>query len=270
MKDNKKLLDVLEKAKTKREIEEILLESTDEELLYHFSEVRENILNWYPFDGTESFLEIGSECGALTGMLCEKVGNVVAVETDSIMNEVNKKRNENHENLEIFDKTVDELREKTYQYISLIGTLERIEKYFGSSDVEGFLARIKSILEENGTLFIAVDNKFSMAKWSGCDKSNAEEGLESFDKGYSYRELKEILEKAGFEEIKFLFPNPDYEFPLEIFDESRVPKSGFLKSPLASYYSERMITFDEMKAFDAVCKEGRFKEFTNSFLILCK
>ena len=45
-------------------------------LAYHLSSIRENILNWYPFSKNESAIEIGAGCGAITGMLCRKLGQV--------------------------------------------------------------------------------------------------------------------------------------------------------------------------------------------------
>lgn len=270
MKDNKKLLDILQEIETKRELEERLLETTDSELLYHFSEVRENILNWYPFEGKESFLEIGAECGALTGMLCEKVAHVVALETDALMNEVNQKRNSQSSNLEIVEKKIENLGQRKFDYISLIGTLERYHDYSDVMDEREFLKRVKSLLMEQGTLFLAIDNKFALKHWAGCKDDISDDSLVKFDKGYSYRDINELLKDAGYTEIEFLFPNPDYEFPMEIFNEERVPESGFLTNPLASYFSERMVAFDEVNAMDAVCKDGRFKEFANSYLIMCR
>ena len=35
-------------------------------VLYHLSRVRENILNWYPFQEDATCLEIGSGCGAIS------------------------------------------------------------------------------------------------------------------------------------------------------------------------------------------------------------
>ena len=49
------------------ETEKCLLEEHSWQILYHLSAIRENILEWYPFDPGASLLEIGAECGALTG-----------------------------------------------------------------------------------------------------------------------------------------------------------------------------------------------------------
>lgn len=47
-------------------------------VLYHLSRVRENILNWYPFQEDATCLEIGSGCGAISGLLCERMRKVVS------------------------------------------------------------------------------------------------------------------------------------------------------------------------------------------------
>lgn len=49
-------------------------------VLYHLSDIRHNIIEWYPFIGTENVLEIGSGCGAVTGAIAERVKNVTCVE----------------------------------------------------------------------------------------------------------------------------------------------------------------------------------------------
>ena len=46
---------------------------------YHLSHIRQNILNWYPFEPDSSVLEIGCGMGAITGMLCDRCRDVTAV-----------------------------------------------------------------------------------------------------------------------------------------------------------------------------------------------
>ena len=77
------------------------MEITDSDLLYHFSEVRENILNWYPFKEDATILEIGAGCGAITGALCNKANKVIAVELSKRRAEINYRRHRNCDNLEI-------------------------------------------------------------------------------------------------------------------------------------------------------------------------
>ena len=49
-------------------------------VLYHLSHLRENIVNWIPVQKTDKVLEVGSGCGAITGALSVKAGEVTCVE----------------------------------------------------------------------------------------------------------------------------------------------------------------------------------------------
>ena len=62
-------------------------------MVYHFSGLRENILNWYPLKKADSVLEIGAGCGAITGMLCRKAGHVTSVELSKRRADINYARN---------------------------------------------------------------------------------------------------------------------------------------------------------------------------------
>lgn len=56
--------------------DEVLRTSSEWPVLYHLSDIRENLLDWYPFTKQDDILEIGSGCGALTGLLSRKAGSV--------------------------------------------------------------------------------------------------------------------------------------------------------------------------------------------------
>lgn len=60
-------------------IEETLKTSREWSVLYHLSPIRENLLDWYPITKKESVLEIGSGCGALSGLLSRKAGKVTGI-----------------------------------------------------------------------------------------------------------------------------------------------------------------------------------------------
>ena len=71
-------------------------------VLYHFARARENILNWYPFAEGASCLEIGSGCGAITGLLCRRMARVVSNELSKRRAEINYERHKDYDNLEIW------------------------------------------------------------------------------------------------------------------------------------------------------------------------
>ena len=71
---------MLKMAKEGVTCEELSSEQVSFPVIYHFSDLRANILNWYPIKKSDSVLEIGAGCGAITGTLCEKAGQVTSVE----------------------------------------------------------------------------------------------------------------------------------------------------------------------------------------------
>src|SRR5690606_11854603 len=52
-------------------------------LRYHLNIERHNLLKWFDFDSNKTLLEVGAGCGAMTGLFCEELKNVVAVEPSS-------------------------------------------------------------------------------------------------------------------------------------------------------------------------------------------
>jgi len=43
-----------------------------EDMFYTTTQIRENILNWFPFSNDQTILEIGAGVGTITEMLCDK------------------------------------------------------------------------------------------------------------------------------------------------------------------------------------------------------
>ena len=105
--------------------EEMLLDRNDWPTLYHFSPVRENLLEWYDFGEGRSLLEIGAGCGALTGLFCRKLERVLAVDLSQRRSAINATRNRNYSNLEIVVGAIDTIRfNEKFDYITLIGGAE--------------------------------------------------------------------------------------------------------------------------------------------------
>ena len=83
----------------KIEIDQLPIQDISYPIIYHLSEVRENILNWYPFRAEARVLEVGAGCGAITGMLCERVKEVVAVDISPRRAKINYLRHQQYDNL---------------------------------------------------------------------------------------------------------------------------------------------------------------------------
>ena len=169
------------------EIEDVLLETLGKgedvfsipynggAVFHNFTDARENLISWFPFLENASVLEIGAGMGALTGLLCQKCRNVVALEHSPKRAEIIRKRHNKYTNLEVIsgDIFTYEFTQK-YDYILLIGVLE----YMGinsqlDNPYTAVLKRVHSLLNENGTLLLAIENRFGLKYWCGVKTSTS-------------------------------------------------------------------------------------------------
>ena len=60
--------------------DKIIMEKGSWPVFYHLTDIRENIINWYPIESDAEVLEIGAGCGALSGILTDKAGKVTAID----------------------------------------------------------------------------------------------------------------------------------------------------------------------------------------------
>ena len=92
-------------------------------VVYHLSPLRRNIVDWIPMDKSMKVLEVGSDCGALTGSLCRKAGVVTCVESSKRRSIINATRNRSYDNLTIHVGNMKEIEPALptdYDYIFLM------------------------------------------------------------------------------------------------------------------------------------------------------
>lgn len=276
--------ELLEIAKNYREKElnHVIAERKSWPVLYHFSHIRKNILDWLPITKEHKVLEIGSGCGAVTGALAEKAGSLTCIELSKMRSTINGYRNRDYENIKImvgnFQDIEKNLDEK-FDFITLIGVFEYSEGYIGTEEpyVE-MLRRISRHLAPGGKIIIAIENRLGLKYWAGCTEDHVGtyfEGLEGYPqtkgvKTFSKNELAGIIKEAGAFKTSFYYPYPDYKFPMTIYSDSYLPKKGELHDLFANYDRERMVLFDEPKVYDSLIESGLFPEFSNSFLVVAE
>ena len=247
--------------------------------LYHFSHIRENILTWYPFTGEENVLEVGSGCGALTGALAERCRSVTCVDLSRKRSEINAWRNRERENVTIrVGNFEDAARSLTpdFDMVTLIGVLEYAASFISGKDpFVSFLQQVRSFLKPGGVLLLAIENRLGLKYFAGCAEDHTGryfDGIEGYPEGGSARtfskgRLQETLREAGFPRQTFYYPYPDYKFPQTIYSDRFLPRPGELSRNIVNYDRERLVLFDETRAFDAMIEEGLFPLFANSFLV---
>lgn len=272
-----KILEIFQK---NEDIQERLMADNDWAILYHLSPIRQNILEWYDFEKDASVLEIGSGCGAISGLLCEKVRRVVGIELSKRRSTINAERNKKYDNLEIMVGNFEDIElTETFDYVTLIGVLEYADSYINAKEpYEEMLRRVKKFLKPNGKLIIAIENKFGLKYFAGAMEDhtgNLFDGIENYKnvsgiRTFSKNEMEELLQSAGYQEKEFYYPVPDYKLPNAVYAEKYLPKAGDLRHMSTAYDRARFKLFDEDIVYDQLCKDQKFEYFSNSFLIFAK
>lgn len=275
------LLEIV-KTYSKKEYNNIITQRKSWPILYHLSHIRENIIEWLPITKEHTVLEIGSGCGAITGCLANKAKKVTCIELSEKRSMINAYRNNEKNNIEImlgnFEDVETGIREK-YDYITLIGVLEYGEKYISNeTPYKSFLQVVKRHLKPDGKVIIAIENKLGMKYWAGCQEDHTNryfEGIEGYSnttgvKTFAKSELEELLTAVGFKKNKFYYPYPDYKLPMMIYSDEYLPKENELDNNIRNFDNDRILLFDETKAFNTIIKEGVFPLFANSYLIVAQ
>ena len=261
-----------------RPLQAILMENVDWPILYHLSDVRENVLEWYGFDPQASLLEIGAGCGAVTGLFCRRVKRVVCNDLSKRRSTINAVRNGGYGNLEIFVGNFEDLvLEERFDYVTLIGVLEYAGYYIREGEpYRTMLKRVKRYLKPGGRLILAIENKFGLKYWAGAGEDHTGgffDGIQDYAgirgvKTFSKPEITQLLQEAGFHPNEFFYPMPDYKLPTAVYSDAFLPKKGMLSDCTVSYDRDRYVMFDEAAAYEALIRDGQFPYFANSFLII--
>lgn len=244
--------------------------------IYHFAKARENILNWYPFKTADDILEIGSGCGAITGLLCRKVNRVISIELSKQRALINYERHKEYENLEIIVGNFDNIKlNLKFDYIILNGVFEYAISFIkGKDPYVDFLKKITPYLKDKGKVLIAIENRLGLKYFSGAFEDHTDRiflGINNYRENNSVRtfsknELVSILKKSLLNEFKFYYPYPDYKFPQEIFTDLSLQQQHYGRS-YCNYNKNRLKLFDEEIVYTTLKQEKVLDTFANSFLV---
>jgi len=271
--------ELLEIVKSTNDFDEVLRKDNRWPLFYHLSPLRQNILNWYPFNPDATLLEVGGGCGALTGLFCQRVKEVKSIELTQRRGNINYERNKHFSNLEIILGNFNNIKlQNKFDYIVLNGVLE----YAGSfTNMENpykyFLAQIKELLKPTGVLLIAIENRFGLKYFNGAIEdhtSNLFSGINNYPdvkevKTFTKNELRSILKDVGYNKLKFFYPVPDYKFPEVIYSDDSLDLINFNIRD-KTYNADRLRFYDENSVQEGLYDEGIIEYFFNSFLVEVK
>ena len=271
------LLEIV-KSKSAEEYDRVIEEQKNWPVLYHLSSLRENIVDWIPMDKSCKVLEVGSGCGAITGALARKAGEVTCVELSKKRSTINAWRHRECDNITIHVGNFREIEPELpadYDYICLIGVFEYGQSYIGGDrPYEEYLTRLMAHLAPGGRLVIAIENKYGLKYFAGCREDHLGtyfSGIENYAAGGDVRTfgrggLEKIFADCGAGEYHFYYPYPDYKFMTALYSDAYLPGKGELFNNIRNFDRDRMLLFDEKNAFDGLTEEGLFPVFSNSYL----
>lgn len=276
--DSEDLLLEIVKKHTQAEYNQLIFDHKSWPIMYHLSGARANIVDWVDIKESDSVLEIGAGCGAITWKLAEKAGSVTSIDLSKKRSTINAYRNKDKANLNlVIGNFEDIVIEETYDVITLIGVLEYANLYLhGENAYVAMLKKIRNNLRKDGKLLIAIENRFGLKYWSGCKEDHIGEyftGLEGYPykkdiQTFTKKELERILKEANFNNYKFYYPYPDYKFMSSLYSDEYLPQKNELTNNIRNFDTERLELFNETNVYKGLLENDLFTQFSNSFMVV--
>lgn len=242
-----------------------------------FSAVRQNILNWYPFEKNSDILEVGAGMGSITGMLCDKGRTVTALEMSEKRADVIRSRYPNRSNLEIISADLTEWKtDKKYDYVVFIGVLEYAGVFLQCTNpYEYFLQCAINLLKPNGVILFAIENRFGLKYWIGGSEDHLQKpflGIEGYKEPktaqtFSRNGIEKLLNKTGLTKHRIYSVYPDYKFPEIICSDEFAPNIDSLQKVSFTYSRNSELIADEKELYPEIIDNNVWQFFANSFLV---
>lgn len=259
-------------------------ECVDWPTTYHFSRRRSNLLRPFSALLSKNVLEVGAGCGAITRYLGECGGNVLAVEGSPRRASIARERTRDLANVDIVcDRFQDFDCFQSFDVVTLIGVLE-YASLFTTSDHPALemLQRTRSFLNQDGKLILAIENQLGLKYFAGFNEDHVGVPMFGIEGRYGSGEirtygritLKRLLEKAGYHNIRFFAPFPDYKLPNVVISEEAFTNENFGVSSLISQatpsdpQSPGSFHFSQESVWDVVASNAIGMDLANSFVVL--
>ncbi len=162
-----------------------------------------------------------------------------------------------------------------WDYIVVSDAFAKVPAMFAGNDAyQKFFEKIRKHLKKGAHVILAVDNRYGLQYFGGCKERLSGkyfEGLEGYGNSegvatFSKEAILEIVKNAGFAVEKIYYPYPNYRYMTALYTDAHLPAPGELKNGFVNLEEERIVLFDECAVFDGLIKEGKFQEFSNSYL----
>jgi SAM-dependent methyltransferase len=263
--------------------EELRNHITDWPSEYHLSSTRHNLLRPFSLGASDCILELGCGCGAMTRYLGECGANVVAVEGSRRRAMITAERCRDLPNVSVYcDNLIDFQPNQLFDLVTLIGVLEYAHLFIpGPNPVQACLERAGTYVGENGTVVLAIENQLGLKYFNGCSEDHTGTPYFGINDLYNPKtpvtfgrqELKSRLHAAGFADVSFFYPFPDYKLPDIILSDEAFERPDFQVADLLfrsfsrDYDDRGYRAFHENLAWQPLSRNGLMRDFANSFLV---
>ena len=250
-------------------------------LLRHLSPLRQSLLSWVSLPAGSRVLELGAECGAVTGAFLGRGLQVLSTDVSPIRCRINALRHREAEGLTVLAAPPEEvLAEQRGKADLVVWTeapyLPRRDEAENAAlkpeDFSGLLSAVRQALSPKGALYLAMENPLGLKYFAGRPEVESGRLFESIEGakpgacGYTRQQLIRAAEENGFS-WTFYYPYPDHFFPERIYSDDWLPREGEMNRNWQNFDADRVLVFDEEKAFNTVIRAGLFPEMCNAFLL---
>jgi hypothetical protein len=240
--------------------------------LYHLSDIRKNVLRPFLRKKTGKVLELGSGCGALTGILAEHAETADCLDASAKRSLVNAFRHRKFTNLTVYAGEYA-LAEPLLGKYSLIVVEEAFSCRMTAQILDSLYSKH---LDPGGEIWILAENRLGFQYLAGVPEQLSGQffsGLEgqtgNLPETRSKKEWDDILAKGKIpsERIGYYYPYPECRFTMALYSDSRLPEPGELDIIDNNYDRKRLRIFDDRKVQQTFLENGLFPQFSNSFFI---
>ena len=163
----------------------------------------------------------------------------------------------------------------TWDYLVVSDAFAKVPSIFeGDAPYQKFFETIKKHLNPKGHLILAVDNRYGLTYFAGSKErltGKYFEGLEQYGNSegvatFSKEAVLSMAKEYGFLNTKVYYPYPNFRYMTALYTDAHLPAVGELTKNLCNFEEERAVLFNEAAVFDGLIKEGKFQEFSNSYL----
>ncbi len=159
-------------------------------------------------------------------------------------------------------------RKERYDYVICIEDPLYPTDGLDDTDIE----KMKELLKENGTMILAVSNRFGMKYLNGGISAEGQQPYDGIEMQtqVTKHELDEWMKQSGFSKVKYYYPVPDHVFPTQIFSDDFLPGIGDLRGDTANYWEGGIRVGKEDALGYQACDNELFSQLANSYLIIAE